>query len=70
MGDMPALTEKEMLREIKSAGCSVKRTAKGHYLVLDSLGNVIESFAVGHGANKGMVNAPYVSKVRKALAQV
>ena len=66
---MPALTEKAMLDEIKAAGCSVKLTSKGHYLVVDATGKVVGSFAVGHGSNKGMVNAPYVSKVRKALKE-
>ena len=64
---MPALTVKAMLNEIKRAGCTVKKTKKGHYLICDSNGKTISGFAVGHGSNKGMVNASYVAKVRKAL---
>lgn len=65
---MPALTYKKILEEIKAAGYDVQLTSKGHYYVVDASGNKIVNFAVGHGKNKGMVNAAYVVRVRKALA--
>lgn len=62
------IDEKQLLWEIKKAGCSVLRTRKGHFLVLDSHGNPIEGYAVRHG--KAEVLNIYVQKVRKALQQL
>jgi predicted RNA binding protein YcfA (HicA-like mRNA interferase family) len=61
---MPAMTEKKLLALIKEQGFSVKRTTKGHYQLINRVGEeTAVMFAVGHGSNKGMVNAPYVKRV-------
>ena len=65
---MPALTETKLLGLIKKQGFSVQRTSKGHYQLVRSDGTAtVVTFAVGHGSNVGMVNAPYVKRVLKAI---
>lgn len=65
---MSAMTEKKLLELIKKQGFSVQRTSKGHYLLVNPDGKAtVIMFAVGHGSNKGMVNAPYVKRVLMAI---
>lgn len=63
------LDESDLIEEIKNAGCAIKRTKKGHFLIIDPKGNVIESYAVSH-PGKREVKDSYVRLVRKALAKV
>ena len=65
---MPAMTEKKLLGLIRSQGFSVKRTSKGHYQLISPDGSATTvTFAVGHGSNIGMVNAPYAKRVLRAI---
>jgi predicted RNA binding protein YcfA (HicA-like mRNA interferase family) len=65
---MPAMTEKKLLGLIKQQGYSVQRTSKGHYQLIRPDGSATPvTFAVGHGSNVGMVNAPYVKRVLKSI---
>lgn len=65
---MPAMTEKKLLRLIKKQGFSVQRTSRGHYQLITPTGSATAvTFAVEHGSNIGMVNAPYVKRVLKAI---
>jgi hypothetical protein len=43
------ISKRNLEREIRDAGCSVKATSSGHYLVLDASENVIAGYAVSHG---------------------
>lgn len=61
--------EKKLIREIKAAGCSIKRTAGGHFLVIDSFGKQIAAYAVRHPGKREIFDH-YARKVRKAIAQV
>lgn len=61
--------ERKLLKEIKDAGCSVEQTKKGHFLVLDSGGNPIESYAVRHPGKREVLDA-YVKNIRKALSKI
>jgi hypothetical protein len=54
--------------EIERAGCSIRRTSKGHFLVIDRNGNRIEGYDVRHPGNE--VSDVYVKKVRKAILEV
>ena len=62
------MTEKKLLELIKKQDFSVRRTAKGHYQLINPDGKATPvMFAVGHGGNKGMVNAPYAKRVLMAI---
>ena len=61
------LDERKLLNEIEKAGCSVQKTKKGHFLVLDPQGNPIEGYAVQHPGKREVLH-DYVRKVRKALS--
>lgn len=63
------LDERKLLREIRDAGCSVKETAKGHFLVLDPSGNPIAGYAVRHPGKREVFDV-YVVKVRRALIRI
>lgn len=66
---MSALTERQLLREIKDKGCSVGVLSKSsHFVVLDPKGKQIAWFAVKHPGN--WVLPKYVSNVRKALSKL
>jgi hypothetical protein len=58
---------RDFAKEIQEKGYTVVQTIRGHYLVRDRKGNLVGTFAVGHGRNKGLVLDCYVSKIRKAL---
>jgi predicted RNA binding protein YcfA (HicA-like mRNA interferase family) len=65
---MPAVPVRKLLKLIKNQGFTVERTSKGHYQLIapDGKATVI-MFAVGHGSNKSMVNAPYAKRVLLAI---
>ena len=66
---MAVMTEKKLLELIKKSGYETRRTAKGHYVVVDPKTGLDTDgrFAVGHGRNKGMVLDCYVKNVLKAI---
>ncbi len=61
--------EKKLISEIKAAGCSIKRTASGHFLVIDPKGKQIAAYAVRHPGKREVFDH-YVKKIRKAIAKV
>lgn len=61
--------EKKLIKEIKAAGCSVKRTASGHFLVIDPGGKQIAAYAARHPGKREVFDH-YVQKIRKAIAKV
>jgi hypothetical protein len=65
---MPIVKTRDLVNEIRAAGCMIERTKKGHYLVLDPAGNPISGFATLHPGNE--VIPKYVSKVRNAIKKV
>lgn len=67
---MAAMTESKLLSIIKKRGFSVSRTSKGHFRLIDPNGKFTGVFfAVGHGSNDGMVNAPYVKRILEAIME-
>ena len=62
------LSKKRLESEIKIAGCSLKRTSKGHFLVIDPDGQPIAGYAVRHPGNE--VSDVYIKKIRKTLLEV
>jgi hypothetical protein len=67
-GNFMPLSRREFENEIRGAGCSIRRTSKGHFLVIDPNGNRIEGYAVRHPGKEIMDG--YVKRVRKAILQV
>jgi predicted RNA binding protein YcfA (HicA-like mRNA interferase family) len=62
------MPEKKLMKLIKEQGFSVVRTNKGHYQLINPDGSATPvTFAVGHGGNREMVNAPYVKRVLMAI---
>ena len=55
-------------KEIRGAGYLIRRTSKGHFLVVDPSGDTIAGYAVRHPGNE--VADVYVKQVRKAILQV
>jgi predicted RNA binding protein YcfA (HicA-like mRNA interferase family) len=66
---MPVMTAKKLLELIKKQGFIVRRTTKGHYVVVDPRTGIDTNgrFAIGHGSNKGIVLGCYVKNVLRAI---
>ena len=66
---MPVMSKRKLLALIKDQGFTVRRTRKGHFVVVDPKTGLDTDgrFAVGHGSNKQMVLSCYVKNVLKAI---
>ncbi len=67
--DKVPVDEKKLIKEIKTAGCSIRKTTGGHFIVLDPSGKQIAAYAVRHPGKREVFDH-YAKDVRKALAKV
>ena len=63
------MTEKDFLELIKSEGCTVEPTARGHYKILDEKGHMLSGYAKTHGkrTKRNEIKDCYVRAFKRAL---
>ena len=62
------MTVKAFFKLIKQNSLDTVRTKKGHYIIVDSKGNALMSFAIKHTKNgKDEILATYVDRFHKLL---